>query len=81
MGEMGHLLFFAEILGSIPSINMAAHNSLTIPSLILIAGDPMPFSDSHGHCTHVVQRDTCRQNTHTYKNSMFKVFKVSRNIN
>jgi hypothetical protein len=29
--------------------------------------DLMPSSGLHRHCTHVVPRHTCRENTHAYK--------------
>ena len=37
------------------------------PSVTPVPGDPMPSSGLQGHCMHVVDRQTCRQNPYTHK--------------
>ena len=59
----------SEVLGSVPSTHMVAHN----PCITPVSGDQMPSSEPHELQAHyMVQLYTCGQNTHTGKISKSK---------
>jgi hypothetical protein len=58
--ELSALTALPGDLSVIPRSDMVAHNCLTVPE------DPTEdHSSIFRHCTHLVHRYTCKQNTHT----------------
>lgn len=66
-GEMGQLFKTFKTL-------QKTWNQLPTPPETPVQKNPTPSFGHHGHCTNVVYKHTCKQNTHIHKKSKMQMF-------